>query len=97
MTEHIIINGLSIEGENFLEEKRDKGVELKRKISFDFKVRHEEYHQVTTTLYEKRLQVEVPNRGLDFPAIIHAYSTSLTNLYEENAVGTFHLELVEDK
>jgi hypothetical protein len=67
-------------------------------ITFDFKVRSgEEYHKITTLLYEQTFDVKVPSRDLAFRGTIVNYSTSITNLYKENEVGDFTLELKETK
>jgi hypothetical protein len=65
------------------------------KITVDFKVTSEEYHDVTTLLYKGTFDVKVPANGLAFKGTIHEYSTSITNLYEKGQVGVFHLSLLE--
>lgn len=67
----------------------------KHKIAVKFHVKSEEYHEVTTLLYEGSFQVEVPQQNLNFHGKIQEYSTSITNLYEENQVGDFSLVLIE--
>ncbi|MEN1968105.1 DUF3219 family protein [Lentibacillus sp. N15] len=67
------------------------------KIGFEFKVKSKDYHKITTLLYTNDFQVQVPVKEIEFRATIHSYSTSITNLYEENAVGDFKLELIEKK
>ncbi|OLN22092.1 DUF3219 domain-containing protein [Domibacillus antri] len=96
MVKTVILNDTPIEVTDFqeetiLDEKTGKAVP---KIGFQFKVTSEAYHDITTLLYEMDFHVKVPEKKLDFPATIHAYSTSVTNLYEENAVGEFSLELI---
>ncbi|WP_093133492.1 DUF3219 family protein [Salinibacillus kushneri] len=71
-----------------------KGKEL-HKLIVDFKVRSEDYHHVTTKLYENDFIIKIPEEKLEFSGTIHKYSTSITNLYEVGAVGDYHLELVE--
>lgn len=66
-----------------------------KKIAFQFKVEHREYHEVTTLLYQNDFKVKVPEEELAFEATITNYSTSVTDLYKENAVGNFTLELTE--
>ncbi len=61
----------------------------------DFQVSSEDYYRITTLLYEMTFDVKVAERNLDSRATISNYSTSFTNLYEENQVGVFHLELIE--
>jgi hypothetical protein len=68
---------------------------LVRKIKFDLKVRSEEYHKITTLLYEMTFDVAIPEKAWNFKGTIINYSTSITNLYEANQVGLFYLELQE--
>lgn len=65
------------------------------KAGFDFKVKSEDYHDVTTLLYLNDFIIRIPEMELEFPATISNYSTSITNLYKENEVGDFRLELIE--
>jgi Protein of unknown function (DUF3219) len=85
----ILVNRLTIDTEFVKNGKKHK------KIALDFKVSSRDYHDITTLLYENWFVVKVPSENLEFTASIHTYSTSLTNLYEEGAVGGFQLELVE--
>ncbi|MBD1380395.1 DUF3219 family protein [Metabacillus arenae] len=74
---------------------KEENVNGLQKISVDFKVTSNEYHDVTTLLYKGRFDVKVPERELSFEGTINQYSTSVTNLYEENQVGDFKLTLIE--
>ena len=97
MIDKILLNEIPITITGFQEEKvtdEATGKEL-RKIGFDFEVTSEEYHAITTLLYGMNFQVNIPARNIEFPATIHNYSTSITNLYEENQVGDFKLTLIE--
>ncbi len=67
------------------------------KIIVDFKVTSEDYHDVTTLLYQGTFDVNVPERELYFTGRISEYVTSITNLYEKGQVGDFHLALIEVK
>lgn len=91
MAEQLIINGRQFKITDFFEEEY-RG---RRLIGFDFQVTHSSYHDVTVLLYENDFQVEIPSLKANFQAVIHNYFTSFTNLYEEGAVGDFHLELIE--
>lgn len=51
------------------------------KISIEFKVSREDYHDVTTLLYEGTFDIRVNEKGLTFRGTIQQYSTSVTNLY----------------
>lgn len=64
-------------------------------IRFTCIVTHEQYHAVTTLLYENDFLVNVPSHQLSFSATIKSYATSVTNLYEEGAEGEFTIELTE--
>lgn len=96
MVKTVIINDKTLDVTNFyeesvLDEETGKAVP---KIGFEFKVSNEDYHDITVLLYEMDFQVKVPEKNLDFPATIYRYATSVTNLYEEGAVGNFSLELI---
>jgi hypothetical protein len=67
------------------------------KISFEFKVTSEEYHDITTLLYKGTFDVKVPERDLSFRASIQQYFTSFTNLYIKGQVAEFKLSLLEVK
>ncbi|WP_423410736.1 DUF3219 family protein [Heyndrickxia sp. MSNUG] len=66
-------------------------------ISIEFKVTSNEYHDITTLLYEGEFDVIVPESNLEFRGRIVEYSTSVTNLYESEQVGIFKLVLLEKK
>lgn len=90
MGQKIFINNYPIEVENFQQDDSNH-----RKINVDFIVKHEDYHDITTLLYENDFVVNVPGENLEFAATITNYSTSVTNLYEEGSEGKFKLELTE--
>ncbi len=60
-----------------------------------FLVDSNDYHQITTLLYEGEFDVHVPYSGILFRGTITHYSTSVTNLYKEGQVGTFSLKVKE--
>lgn len=91
MTKKILVNGLELSVEDY----RENRIDDRLKVSFTFQVTSEAYHDVTTLLYKNDFQVEVPEKNLKFRAVIHKYSTSITNLYEKDKVGEFSLELIE--
>src|SRR5690625_591235 len=98
MDVNILLNGTTIKGINFKntviqEENTNKKL---CKISFDFYVTSDEYHDITVLLYENDFAVEVPEKNLAFQATIMNYSTSVTDLYKAGEVGLFHLELMEE-
>ncbi|WP_017812049.1 DUF3219 family protein [Paenibacillus shenyangensis] len=65
-------------------------------ISFDFVITgRQEYHDVTTLLYHPTVEVQVPERQLQFQATVHNYFTSVPRLENENDTVDVHLELVE--
>jgi len=97
MIDNVVLNEVSIAITNYHEEiTLDTTVNKElRKIGFDFKVKSSDYHKITTLLYQMDFQVKVPGKNLEFPAMIHSYSTSITNLYKEDEVGDFKLVLLE--
>jgi hypothetical protein len=95
MPVHVYLNDRLIEAFQFFEEQ---GAEpRRRKILLDFKVTSEDYHDVAVLLYEMEFDVRVPEKNLDFRAVITNYSTSVTNLYLGNEIADYHLELTEKK
>ncbi|WHX98291.1 DUF3219 family protein [Neobacillus sp. DY30] len=93
MVKEIVLNEKSIKVNKYNEEK----IEHLHKISVEFDVTSEEYHDITTLLYKGTFDVKVPERDLSFRASIQQYSTSFTNLYIEGNVGEFKLTLLEVK
>jgi hypothetical protein len=91
VVQEIVLNNMPIQIYSY-EQEIVKG---KTKISVDFKVTSEEYHDITTLLYKGTFHVNVPEEDLDFQGTIHQYSTSFTNLYEKGKVGDFSLSLIE--
>ncbi|RLL42152.1 DUF3219 family protein [Oceanobacillus piezotolerans] len=76
---------------------KEKQADRRMKIGFKFNVNSENYHDVTTLLYKNDFVVEIPEDKVVFSAVIGNYTTSITNLYKENNVGKFSLELIEKK
>lgn len=93
----IWINDTEIHALNFKEQliEGDTSNQKKRKISFDFKVTSEEYHDVAVLLYEMNFRIRIPAQELEFNASISNYSTSITDLYKPGQVADYYLELVE--
>ncbi|TWT04331.1 DUF3219 family protein [Planococcus sp. CPCC 101016] len=91
------INDTEIHAYNFKEElvKELNSEKEKRKISFDFKVTSEEYHDIAVLLYEMHFRIRVPAKKVEFDASISNYSTSITDLYKPNQVADYYLELIE--
>lgn len=96
MVKTVILNDTSIDVTDFREDSimDEETGKVVPKIGFQFQVTSQDYHDITVLLYEMDFQVKVPELNLEFPATIHHYSTSVTNLYEEGAVGNFSLELI---
>ncbi|PSL40383.1 uncharacterized protein DUF3219 [Planomicrobium soli] len=86
------IDALSFQEETITDDASGK---TKRKIAFDFKVTSAEYHDIAVLLYKMEFRIQVPEKELDFFAAISNYSTSITNLYEEDQVADYKLELTE--
>ncbi|SET53767.1 Protein of unknown function [Oceanobacillus limi] len=95
MKQNLFINDFKIEAEQIMHQFVEKDGRKVNKLTIDFIVSHEDYHDVTTLLYKNNFDVKVPDSNLSFQAKISNYATSITNLYEENSKGTFHLELQE--
>lgn len=91
MVNDIVLNETSINVYKYEEEKQDD----LHKISIEFHVTSEEYHDITTLLYKGTFDVKVPERDLSFRASIQQYSTSFTNLYIKGQIGEFKLSLLE--
>lgn len=93
----IWINDTEVHALNFKEEliEDPKSNQEKRKISFDFKVTSEEYHDIAVLLYEMNFRIRIPAQELEFNASISNYSTSITDLYKPGQVADYYLELVE--
>lgn len=90
MQQKVVMNDYPIDAWNVqLEQTNDYT------LQFDFLVKHEEYHEVTTLLYENDFIVNLPASNITFSATITNYATSITNLYEAGAEGKFHLQLTE--
>jgi len=89
------INGITLQVENLTKNIIHKAEKEALLISFEFQVKSEDYHDITTLLYKNDFHVEIPDEELDFQAVIYNYSTSITNLYEENNIGEFKLGLIE--
>ncbi|PZD85160.1 DUF3219 family protein [Bacilli bacterium] len=89
------INDRTLHVENLTKDVIQKDGKEAILISFEFQVKSEDYHEITTLLYKNDFRVEIPEAELDFQAVIYNYSTSITNLYEENKVGEFRLQLIE--
>ncbi|KOR89107.1 DUF3219 family protein [Paenibacillus solani] len=91
MVQKMFLNGILIYLRSYQEEKTN-GL---YKISVDFNVTSEEYHDISTLLYSGTFDVEIPERDLTFRGTIYEYSTSLTNLYVKDQVGQYKLTLME--
>jgi hypothetical protein len=96
MVDEVILNDVSLKVTEFHAEtvRNSEGEEF-RKVGFNFKVTNREYHDITTLLYQMVFDVKIAQLNEEFRAEIFNYSTSVTNLYEENAVGDFSLVLLE--
>ncbi|MCG7336731.1 YkvR family protein [Sporosarcina sp. ACRSM] len=91
MTSEILLNDTVIHLNRYEEEK----VNGYYKISVEFDVTSEDYHDITTLLYKGTFDVKVPERNIAFRGTIQEYSTSITNLYVKGQVGQYKLTLIE--
>ncbi|SFE41515.1 DUF3219 family protein [Alteribacillus iranensis] len=92
MAHDIYLNNTKIKVSQFNVELK----EGKRLVSIVFPVTSEKYHDITTLLYQETFQLIVPQKEINTHVKIMKYYTSITNLYEENQVGEFTLQLIED-
>ncbi|MFD1708801.1 DUF3219 family protein [Siminovitchia sediminis] len=93
MVSNVVLNQTVIQVYNYKENRQDGLLN----IEVDFKVTSDDYHDMTTLLYEGIFDVKVPEKGLEFRGAIQEYYTSITNLYNEGEVGDFHVGLIEVK
>ncbi|MCM3439572.1 DUF3219 family protein [Metabacillus halosaccharovorans] len=73
----------------------EKSVNNLIQLSVEFLVTSNDYHDITTLLYKNAFHVKIPERNITFHGVINNYSTSLTNLYKENQLSTFSLQIIE--
>ncbi|GAE35967.1 DUF3219 family protein [Halalkalibacter akibai] len=92
MVNEVILNDVPIKVINYRKDIQGESV----KILFDFHVSSEDYHRITTLLYQMNFDVEIPEENWMFRGSITNYYTSFTNLYLEGQVGVFHLEIKKD-
>ena len=85
------LNGTLIDLRSYEEEK----INGLYKISVDFNVTSEEYHDIATLLYSGTFDVKIPERDVTFRGTIYNYSTSLTDLYVKGQIGQYKLTLME--
>ncbi|MGV3465451.1 MAG: DUF3219 family protein [Heyndrickxia sp.] len=93
MVKQIILDDTTIQVEHYSEEN----VNGLTKITINFKVTSEEYHDIAVLLYRETFDVKVPERGMSFKGSIHQYSTSVTNLYQKGQVADYKVTLLEKK
>lgn len=93
MGKSIVLNELTIDADQVELSKVEVGGQSLYQLKLAFKVTHKDYHDVTVELYKNDFLVKVEN--VEFYAEIQHYATSVTNLYEEDAIGDFSLTLME--
>jgi ribosome-associated translation inhibitor RaiA len=91
----IWLNDLEIEVESLHDTKVEKNGDILIQVEVKFKVDNDTYHDITTELYKNDFLVKVPEKDLEFQAEIQNYYTSITNLYEKEAVGEFNVVLIQ--
>jgi hypothetical protein len=89
----ILLNGKIIQVNDF----KERNVDGLHEISVEFHVTSEQYHAITTLLYEKTFDVNIMKMNVKFRGTIQQYSTSFTNLYKKDQVANFALTLREVK
>ena len=98
MTKEVILNDFVLMITDFKEGTVKKTGDNLKTISFNFKVRGgNEYHDVTSHLYNTTFDVKVPERDLTFRGTISNYFTSRNDFTDENSFADFSLELTEVK
>ena len=91
MVENIYLDKTQIPLTHF----EDETVDGLYKVTIEFNVTSEAYHDIAVLLYRGRFDVEIPAKDKKFKGEIFNYSTSLTNLYEDNQVAVYRLVLKE--
>jgi hypothetical protein len=91
LVHELILNDTVIKLDHYEEEQ----VNHLYSVTVTFKVTSTNYHDITTLLYKGTFDVKIPERQLAFRGAIQQYSTSVTNLYEQDQVGEFKLSLLE--
>ena len=91
MVENIYLDETQIPLTHFV----DETVDGLYKVTIEFNVTSEAYHDIAVLLYRGHFDVEVPAKDKKFKGEIFNYSTSLTNLYEDNQVAVYRLVLIE--
>ncbi|MEW4369580.1 DUF3219 family protein [Paenibacillus kandeliae] len=94
----IQISDLQIEGLNYREDQLhdSDGGTGRTLIIFDFVITgQQEYHDITSALYESVVNVQVPGKQLEFQATVHSYFTSVPKLENEEDTVDVHLELLQ--
>ena len=91
MVQEIVLNDTPIQIYSY-EQEIVKG---KTKVSVDFKVTSENYHDIAVLLYKETFNVKVPEKGFAFRGSIYQYSTSITNLYIKDQVADYKVTLLE--
>lgn len=96
MVNEIILNEVRLNISNYQHKVLESSPGKKlQQVSFTFLVKSEEYHEIAVLLYEREFRVTIPENDMSFRGIITNYATSITNLYKENAIGEYSLELTE--
>ncbi|WP_322922395.1 DUF3219 family protein [Paenibacillus campi] len=96
-TVNVLINGLSLTALQYsLTKLSADGKENQRLLSLDFVITGgQQYHDVTSTLYEPTVAVSVPEHNVQFQARVHNYFTSVPRLETATDTVDVHLELIE--
>lgn len=94
----IYLDHLQLDAFNFKQEQISHSLQQSSRnfISFDFVITgNQEYHDVTSHLYQQTFDVQVPSQHLQFKGTIHNYATSVPKLETETDTVDVHLELIE--
>ncbi len=90
------LSALRYELTTYTADTADDNAEARQLLSIDFIITGgEQYHDVTSMLYQPVVDVSVPEHGVDFTASVHNYFTSIPRLEHEEDTVDVHLELIE--
>ncbi|MFD1888031.1 DUF3219 family protein [Paenibacillus wenxiniae] len=93
----VLINELSLTASSYeLTQHLSENDTERQLLSIDFIITGgEQYHDVTSTLYQPVVEVRVPEHGIHFQASVHRYFTSIPRLEKDTDTVAVHLELIE--
>ncbi len=93
----VLINDVALAASSYELTKQSSADGKERQLlSIEFVITGgQQYHDVTSTLYQPVVEVNVPEYEVHFQAIVHSYFTSIPRLEKETDTVDVHLELIE--